>query len=961
MQRPADAIMSNHEKDRNLLFGVLALQADLVDSSQFAEACAVWSSQKDLSLAAILVQRGWLSESDRSDVDRLVKRKLKKHANDVKTSLAEAAAPVQHLLTGVSAGDIQRSLADLPPKLAAPTRSVMTPADGEASQTTAYEPLRQSRYTMVRLHARGGLGRVWVAHDDQIGRDVALKELLPELAASKTLQARFLREARITGQLEHPGIVPLYELIPSQDGRPCYTMRFVKGRTLSEAIKNYHQTRIEKTETNLGLRDLLTSFLGVCHAVAFAHSRDVIHRDLKGSNVILGDFGEVMLLDWGLAKDSKSADPAADDAATPASETSVGALHTMAGQVLGTPAYMAPEQAAGEIDRISNRTDVYSLGVILYEILTGNVPFPGADTPAVLRQVLNEEPPPPRHFNRMTPPALEAICRKAMAKRPEDRFASVEEMSGDIRHWLADEPVSCFRENRASKIRRWARRNRVLVAALIGLELAGVLAFVGGLTLYLVSRSRIRAMEERGGVALSIAKNSYQFSNLSITEEEGRTSILLARKRIYNLASLIKHQEGLSQTLPGAFDESLPKLYFDLGRARAQTGLVQESIEPLEKARTLFEQPGKTEKATWNNKSELLSVFMQLGQSLIEAGRPGEAVEVLKSGDQVAEEISNRQLSAAFGPQGPPESAIFIRGRMATALRQAGKPDESRIQYRRTIDTAREYEKRYKKGRILTYAGYEIGLFQMGAGVLEHQQGRLDEAGSLYRDAESNQRKAATSTDNTLSAYDYMQFRGALANTLYWSAVLELDRGSPAEAQNRAQESLDLLIPIHKSHSALAYLRFRLARAHLLIGEIHLRSGQHAAALASYRAGLDIIEALQTDAPNYVDGLSATAEAWLGIARAQKMLKQPEAEKKAVTNAVVFAFRASETDPLARYLHARVLAYPGQPDDALTALREARDAGWSNPLAVRYDPCWDGMRKNPDLEKLLRELEPRSK
>ncbi len=158
----------------------------------------------------------------------------------------------------------------------------------------------RERYTLTHLHAKGGMGRVWLARDGALGRQIALKELRPDQADNSIVCSRFLYEAKITAQLEHPGIVPVYEL--GEGDAPYYTMRFVRGRTLSEAIRAYHKKRAAGEADSVARVELLTAFVNVCHAVAYAHSRGIIHRDLKGQNVVLGDFGEVMVLDWGLAK-----------------------------------------------------------------------------------------------------------------------------------------------------------------------------------------------------------------------------------------------------------------------------------------------------------------------------------------------------------------------------------------------------------------------------------------------------------------------------------------------------------------------------------------------------------------------------------------------------------------------------------------------------------------------------------
>ncbi len=417
------------DTDRNLLFGVLALQADLIDAPQFVEACTLWAARKDVPLAELLIERGWILPADREHVDYLLRRKLHKHGNDIRASLATVGDDIKRSLAAVEDADIRRSLAELPraeaPDLAATVDHIAGPCP---------------RYTRTCLHAVGGLGRVWLARDRDLGRDVALKEIRPERGGDAALHARFLQEARITGQLEHPGVVPVYELGRGPDDQqPFYTMRFVKGRTLSEAARTYHDKRLAGQADALALLTLLNAFVAVCNTVAYAHARGVLHRDLKGQNVVLGDFGEVVVLDWGLAKlvnrpageESRSlilADP---------EESGEGDL-TVQGQTVGTPAYMAPEQAAGRPDLIDRHTDVYGLGAILYEILTGQPPFRGSNTEEVLRKVREEEPMPPRQLWAEVPSAVEAICLRALAKRPEDRYASATELAQEVQHWMVE-------------------------------------------------------------------------------------------------------------------------------------------------------------------------------------------------------------------------------------------------------------------------------------------------------------------------------------------------------------------------------------------------------------------------------------------------------------------------------------------------------------------------------------------
>jgi PAS domain S-box-containing protein len=416
---------SRPSADRNLLFGILALQMDFIRRDDLVAAMNAWVLDKAKPLGQVLVEQQALRPDQRAALDVLVGMHLECHQGDAAKSLAAVADDVKRSLAALNDPDIQRSLAKPPGVATVLDATVDLPA-----------PPR-SRYSLTRLHATGGIGRIWLARDADLRRDVALKELRPERADDASLWSRFLKEARITGQLEHPGVVPVYELARRpEDQQPFYTMRFVNGRTLTEAARAYHRERNAGRADSLEFLTLLNNFVAVCNTVAYAHARGVIHRDLKGQNVILGNFGEVVVLDWGFAK---LVDHPETDAVLPPVrgdvEGSDEAHLTAQGQTVGTPAYMAPEQAAGRPDLIDRRTDVYGLGAILYEILTGQPPFMGANKLEVLRKVREEEPAPPRSFWSGVPPGLEAISLRALSKRPADRPAAAADMAAEVQGW----------------------------------------------------------------------------------------------------------------------------------------------------------------------------------------------------------------------------------------------------------------------------------------------------------------------------------------------------------------------------------------------------------------------------------------------------------------------------------------------------------------------------------------------
>jgi serine/threonine protein kinase/Flp pilus assembly protein TadD len=448
--------MSQVESDCNLLFGVLALQQELIDAQQFADACAAWSVRKDLPLAQILCDRGWLTAEDRAEVERFLQRKLKKFGGDARRTLDSVAdAATRQTLGQVDDPEVRRSL-----------RTMAAVHPPELLQTLAPAGENRARYTLSRLHGEGGLGKVWVARDNDLNREVALKEIQAGRAIQAQTLRRFLKEAQITGQLEHPNIVPVYELARrAEDDQPYYTMRLIRGRTLHQAIADFHARRAAGKADPLEWPRLLHAFVGVCQAIAYAHSRRVIHRDLKPENVVLGAFGEVIVLDWGLAKMVDSPDAEEDDLPDVTLTGEAKADSTQAGQRLGTPSYMAPEQADGRTDLVDPLTDIYGLGTILFEILTGRAPHTGGTLIELLDRIVHSETPKARTVEPSVPGPLEAICARAMARTRSERYRSAQELADEVQRWLADEKVEAYRENARERIARWTKRHRAWTQA----------------------------------------------------------------------------------------------------------------------------------------------------------------------------------------------------------------------------------------------------------------------------------------------------------------------------------------------------------------------------------------------------------------------------------------------------------------------------------------------------------------
>jgi WD40 repeat protein/serine/threonine protein kinase len=357
----------------------------------------------------------------------------------------------------------------------------------------------EQRYEVRHEHGRGGMGRILAVWDRRMQREVALKELLSgEAAGESRVIARFLREARITGRLQHPSIIPVHEIGVREDGTFYYTMKLVRGTTLRQAIK--------ASPTLESRMALLPHFLGLCQAIAYAHAHGVIHRDIKPSNVMIGEFGETQVIDWGLAKEVGSAEAAGEPGKLDGAEEFSQEL-TMAGQLLGTPHYMAPEQAAGKHDELDERADVYALGAVLYELLTGSRPYQASTGLEVLRKSASEPPSPPDQLCPEAPPALIAVCRRAMEREPSGRYATAAELAEEIALYQAGARVRAYDYGTAELLGRFLRRHRpVVITVCLALGLLSGL----GIYSYLSLRDRhaaehdLRVASERKGYNLSI-------------------------------------------------------------------------------------------------------------------------------------------------------------------------------------------------------------------------------------------------------------------------------------------------------------------------------------------------------------------------------------------------------------------------------------------------------------------------
>lgn len=426
------------------------------------------------------------------------------------------------------------------------------------------------RFHIIRNLAQGGIGTVFVAFDRDLQREVAIKELKRKFATDRAVVQRFEAEATVTGNLEHPNIVPIYATGVRSDGRPYYAMRLIRGRSMQAAISELHSQHGPDLDfrRDLSARDLMLRFITVCRAIGFAHSHGVLHRDLKPSNIMVGDFGETLVVDWGLARKLHPTNPLELQSNQNPNAEQRDMKNTLSGTIVGTPGYMSPEQATGRNQDVTIASDIYSLGATLFHILTNNIPFMHTGSHAKKHanfevSVLNPAEQiqtdvciahalqfgTELSLNKFGsfPSALDAICRKAMKFDANARYATAEMLASDLEAWLADEPVTVLAESRLQRMRRWARAHPTSAGAGLGSVLITLLAMGITLSILSVKNESLRIANRREQEATQKAEASAAIAKTNAVEA------VRQRQRVLGILNtfLVDVQRGLAN-VPGS-------------------------------------------------------------------------------------------------------------------------------------------------------------------------------------------------------------------------------------------------------------------------------------------------------------------------------------------------------------------------------------------------------------------------
>jgi serine/threonine-protein kinase len=701
------------------------------------------------------------------------------------------------------------------------------------------------RYDGLRFHAEGGLGDVFLAHGGDLNRDVALKFLKQRRADDPDSRRRFLLEAEVTGRLEHPGVVPVYGLGTDEHGHSCYAMRFIRGQTLGEAIGRLHDGAGDGA---LEFRGLLRRFVAVCNTVAYAHSRGILHRDLKPRNVMLGPFDETLVVDWGLARPVGGLDPGAD-ALTPTSGAS-GSGSPTAG-VIGTPGYMSPEQAEGRHAEVGPASDVYSLGATLYCLLTGSPPFQGPYVGDMLRKVRRGDFPTPRQVRRGVPRALEAVCLKAMALKPDDRYPSALDLAAEIERWLADEPVSAWREPPWTRAYRWARRHKTLMTAAAALLVTAVVALAVGAAAIAREQRKTAGERDRADAHLRQARAAVdryfvQVSESRLLNEPGLQP--LRRELLESARDYYQQIADERATDPAALAD-LGMAYGRLAQITAEIETPAKAIELNRKARDVLTALGAAHPDEPRHRPLLAACDFVQGEFEQALGRTADA------------EASYRKALAAreaLARERPGDAALAgklaeTHSRLGTLSYAAGrmKDAEEAFGRSRTLfgDLARDHpgEPRFRRGAA-------SGLFNLA--LVLRETGRSREARDSF-DAALRLREALVkeSPGDIQTRRDLVFSHGELALLLF------RDLHEPKEAEASYLRGLELARELARDNPKVTAYRGDLAKVLNNLGIFYQQTDHADEAVKAHEEALGIRRALSAtmpDVPAYRDELAAS-------------------------------------------------------------------------------------------------------
>ncbi|WP_152052889.1 serine/threonine-protein kinase [Tautonia marina] len=897
------------DADRNLLFGLLALQNGLINQDQLVGAFRAWCRDATRSLAEHLIEQRHLDAEGRAAVDALAELILKQHDGDATASLAamRVGGSTRDRLRELNDPDLNATIDHVPSESSDPEATAShVSGGGFAIGSSTAEGLR---FRVLRPHARGGLGAVFVAVDGELNREVALKQILDHHADDPASRQRFLIEAEITGGLEHPGIVPVYGLGVFEDGRPYYAMRFIRGDSLKDAITRFHDDRSLRTDPSrrsLELRKLLRRFTDICNAIEYAHARGVLHRDIKPGNVIVGKHGETLVVDWGLAKAQGRTEGIESFEERPLIPSSAsGSAETLPGSAVGTPAFMSPEQARGDLEALGPASDVYSLGATLYALLTARAPIEGGDLAEVLQRVRQGLFPHPRTIDQAIDPALEAICLKAMALDPSDRYESARALADDLDRWLADERVEAYPEPWTRSLARWLSRHRSAVTGAAAAVLVGLI----GLAAVAVVQTRARA-------ALAETNLELVEANLALDQQRSR-----AEDREQQAIDAVKRFRDAVAENP--ILKNAPEL------DELRKTLLQEPMAFFKTLRDQLQADGDTRPEALER---LANAAYELSEITNQIGDPRDAIVVMRDAlalwKQLAAdhpEVNDYQNDLATshnnlalllravgdlnGALREHEEAVALQNALvlenpSVAKYQNGLADSEN---NRGILLSQQGDLEAARGAFETAVAIQKGLVAADPTAVAFQNGLArthSNFGNLLQmlgdlEGASRELEAAVAIQNSLIASDPtgIEVRNALAASLNNLGIVRRSQNDLAGALEAFEASQEIQQKLVDANPTVTQFGIGLARNHTNLGLLRAEMGDLEGARREHEAAVAVRTALVSEFPTIVDFKVLLAESLTTLGRLLKDLGDPSEARRSYERSIEVGERLLREEP----------------------------------------------------------------
>ncbi|MCR9116780.1 MAG: protein kinase [bacterium] len=910
------------DKDRQLLFGALAVRLDLLSPADLQRVQESFTSESP-SLDKILVEQKLLAPEDCELITQAVERHLHKHDGDASASIASP--------------NIEETLALVSEESSLAPHDQATIGDATEEGIASHsQPATESRYAILREHAHGGLGQVYVARDMELDREVALKEIKHRHASKVALRRRFVLEAEVTGKLEHPGIVPVYGLGAYSDGRPYYAMRFIRGQSLGDAIDDLHgRSRLpstaddaeatqvsgtaEKGDANpspepaakplssadetIKRRRLLGRFVDVCNAIDYAHSRGVLHRDIKPDNIMLGDYGETLVVDWGLAKVIGSKEEG-ESIISSSPLSGDEAEKTMAGSVVGTPAFMSPEQANGELESLGPATDIYSLGATLFAMLSGNSPIEGSDAYEVLAKVKRGELRSMRSSGNRIPKPLIAICEKAMNMSTSLRYQSCDELAEDVEAYLAGEPVSAWREPLTVRAGRWMRKHRTLATSFgVGVSVLGVAMVIGFLLLGRAYQSEMAA-HELADKRLTLGRSAVDKYLVAITEDPRLTTVGLEPLRKDLLESARDFYSIYTTETPNdpTMRNEQAWAWLRLAEIDASMGELKKSLQLYAAAAASFEELLLVDPDN-DDYLEALGMAQQNRAILLQQTGEIEQARILldRSNDQF--KVLEKKHPLVVTPQRTLADNLNIQGSWAFQRKEIAKAEKA-------------YREEEKLRRHIVEKSIQVDSEDLSRlGGVATNLGHLAMSENRFRDALKQYEEATKIYQDVFESYpEHVHFSNY--HKLYSESIRDLadaqqalgDFATSLQNYSRSIESKTILA---NRHPEVIEYQQDLGMANNNLGTLYVQSGDSIKAQQAYEAAIDAMRNVLKQRPESVPDQQVLAGFLVNASNLYLGLNPPlpvEAEQALDEASAIYKSLAEREPSVINYRVRRVVA-----------------------------------------------------